>query len=1038
MRTMQRIEIPGYELIEELPQGGMSTVYKARQLSLDRIVALKTLPPQMAADSADIEQFLFEAKGAAKLKHSGIVQVYDFGEASGTYYLVMEFISGYSVSEWLREEKVLNKKDALVIAESVAEALDYAWETARIIHCDIKPDNIMVDGDGTIKVADLGLAKTVGILGTVDGPRADMIMGTPNYISPEQASGEKDLDCRTDIYSLGAMLYYVVTGRMVFEEFPETEVIDRQISDQITDPRDVNPAVSLECACLIETLMAKSKHHRPADWKAVIQDVARVKAGHLPITPLPPAGASTVMRSPARIRYLQRRRAGKRRAWPRVVTAATAVLAVVFCFGLARAGCFRRRGGRFAPAHATTAGAAGNARVQKARHAYDSAEAWATEHPGDYDQTIARFELVVVEAADTRFAAMARQAVRRLNATRSEEIGDNLRRLRQEAEQLGGADTLEAAARLCETYEGRYATETREQRRAMADEFRTLGRERAAARQAEAAQRKEARNTVIERAAERLVDMDVEGAQALVLDARIDPEMAPYGNDWVELLRLLEVAGGLEARIIHSFHAARGRKLVVHLAEGAEEVYVRAVSGNTVHAEKLVRVSAGYLRRNITFGVLDLAMKEKRARVGKDETGETALLQGLLSVEAKAYPSAREYFSRTSPVFAQPLVAALDRKRITAGEATARRALARLMNLMDMQVGEYDKDYWLAVVAEAGPSVEQIATLKGHVQTYRDRYGNTQFGREAEPVLAALAHMRPSAGEPRPLDIMSPTQVLLFKRAVLALSPDEQLPEVERKLRQQNPGMSAEPVVFARGPDGVVTQVKIVDRALRDIGPLAVLSTLRDVACSESDTLERVWGTERRALSDLFPLRGLQLNALRCEGSRVADLGPLAGMPLEKLFLARTEVADLAVLFGMPLRILRVSYTKVKDLTPLRGMQLEHLIVARTPVAGLAPLAGMPLKYLDVSHTLVDDLTPLRGMPLESLLLENTYVDDLAPLADMPLRKLNIRDTPVLDLSPLEGSPIEELWLDQPSEHRPLLNSLRRLNRVNGKHYRRR
>ncbi len=226
--------IPGYDILAPLPQGGMSAVFKARQISLDRVVVLKMLPPAMAADGVDIAEFLAEAKITAQLKHPNIVQVYDFGKSpDGIYYFVMEFISGYSVADWIRRKTRLALKDTLLCAHCVADALNYAWKNYGIVHCDIKPDNVIIDGDGTVKVADLGLARSVRSVMDKTKFGTGIVVGTPYYISPEQSQGRLELDCRTDIYALGAMLYHCLTGKLPFEGLPLLEIMDCQISAAI-------------------------------------------------------------------------------------------------------------------------------------------------------------------------------------------------------------------------------------------------------------------------------------------------------------------------------------------------------------------------------------------------------------------------------------------------------------------------------------------------------------------------------------------------------------------------------------------------------------------------------------------------------------------------------------------------------------------------------------------------------------------------------------------------------------------------------------
>ena len=211
---------------------------------------------------------MFEARVAARLKHQVIVQVYDFGQSKtdSRYYFIMEFISGYSVGDWIRRKNHISDADALVVAQSVAEALRYAWNKSRIVHCDIKPDNIMVDGDGTIKLTDLGLAQAVGNVHTYTNQDGEtLVMGTPNYMAPEQVRGETSMDCRTDIYALGASLYHMVSGHLPFMEADGGAAMELQIKYYVQDPRKINPAVSAGMTRLIEKMMMKKPDLRHRD-----------------------------------------------------------------------------------------------------------------------------------------------------------------------------------------------------------------------------------------------------------------------------------------------------------------------------------------------------------------------------------------------------------------------------------------------------------------------------------------------------------------------------------------------------------------------------------------------------------------------------------------------------------------------------------------------------------------------------------------------------------------------------------------------------
>ena len=265
--------IEGYKILSKIGEGATSVVWKAHQISLDRPVVIKVLSDNLSKEPEDVKMFVAEAQTTARLRHSGIVQVYDFGQTKndGRYFLVMEFVSGYTVGEWVRRRGRLKEADALVITHHVSEALQYAWDQARVIHCDVKPDNLMVDADGTIKVMDLGLAHIVFSQGVAPGSQKDdTIMGTPNYMSPEQAAGKSDLDCRTDIYALGMTLYHILTGILPYGNGDAMAIIDKQIKDPLENPRTLNPDLSADINNMLLKMTAKNKAERFQTWAEVL------------------------------------------------------------------------------------------------------------------------------------------------------------------------------------------------------------------------------------------------------------------------------------------------------------------------------------------------------------------------------------------------------------------------------------------------------------------------------------------------------------------------------------------------------------------------------------------------------------------------------------------------------------------------------------------------------------------------------------------------------------------------------------------------
>lgn len=290
------IQIPGYTLVNKIAEGGMATVWKACQEKLDRVVAIKVLLKQHDSDPSEYERFIYEARAAASLIHPNIVQVIDAGEHDDFLYYVMEYVPGPTAGDLVDHNGALPEAQVLQIGLEVAEALDYAWRDHHVVHCDIKPDNLLLHRNGRTKIADLGLAQVLGSEGVAIDD--DMTLGTPNYFPPEQALVEDSLDCRTDMYALGATLYHLGTGTVPFADMAPDEVATQQVHGQIPGAKQVQPKLSYGFCALVERLMAKDQQHRYDSWEEVMSDIMRVREGQVIRKPLASNIKSTLEHTP--------------------------------------------------------------------------------------------------------------------------------------------------------------------------------------------------------------------------------------------------------------------------------------------------------------------------------------------------------------------------------------------------------------------------------------------------------------------------------------------------------------------------------------------------------------------------------------------------------------------------------------------------------------------------------------------------------------------------------------------------------------------
>ena len=255
---IQRILARRYELQELIGGGGMADVYKAQDKLLDRAVAVKILHQQYANDAEFVEKFRREATAAAKLAHPNIVNIYDVGEDGGSQYIVMEYVSGPTLKEVIQQRGCLEPIEAVRIAKEIASALESAHRN-NLVHCDIKPHNILVMPDGHIKVTDFGIARAVSASTmTYSGS----VMGSVHYFSPEQAKGTV-ITTKSDVYSLGVVLYEMLTGQLPFNGETSVSIALKHLQEEPVPIRQLNPSIPPVLEAIVQKAMSKDPADRP-------------------------------------------------------------------------------------------------------------------------------------------------------------------------------------------------------------------------------------------------------------------------------------------------------------------------------------------------------------------------------------------------------------------------------------------------------------------------------------------------------------------------------------------------------------------------------------------------------------------------------------------------------------------------------------------------------------------------------------------------------------------------------------------------------
>lgn len=261
-----------YEVIEELGKGGMGRVYKVFDKKIKEKVALKLLRPEISSDEETVERFSNELKYARKIIHKNVCRMFDLGEEEGTHYITMEYVSGEDLKSMIRMMGRLSPGQAVSITRQVCEGLAEAHKLG-VVHRDLKPQNIMIDREGNARIMDFGIARSLKAKGITDG---GIIIGTPEYMSPEQVDG-KEIDERADIYALGVIFYEMLTGKVPFEGDTPLSIAVKHKTEAPQDPRTLNAQVPSDLSRLILKCLEKDKRNRPQSTEEVLSLLGKIE-----------------------------------------------------------------------------------------------------------------------------------------------------------------------------------------------------------------------------------------------------------------------------------------------------------------------------------------------------------------------------------------------------------------------------------------------------------------------------------------------------------------------------------------------------------------------------------------------------------------------------------------------------------------------------------------------------------------------------------------------------------------------------------------
>lgn len=652
----------GYRLEEKLTETSLGDVYLAYQIAMDRRVSVKILPPSMVYDEERFGRFQREAQLTGSLQHPGILGAIDADSDSGVYFLVTEYKAGITLDQYLQQKGgVLEEREALKLLIPLVEALEYAWNEKRVLHRNVKPDNILVTEEGRVLLMDLGIAKSAQDQ-SADLTGADYTVGTPEYMSPEQVRGDADVDMRSDLYSLGVVLYRAVVGNPPFQDRSQLVVMTKQLEEAPVSPKARNPEISQGCSDLIMKMLSKDREERHTSWSELIDAMRGLTAPKgRRVRMATPQGAKGTTAAARKVSQgaAKRKGRGKGRAAPAKRSGSpagwivTAVLAVVLAV---LAGAFlvnkREKAKRSGTIQQTAEPGTTSSGTQPSvasvtpkapsgpKGTYDQAIAYYTQNPGDFDGAIEKLKAAAAQLQGSKYAVMAEEASRRIRDAKAKTLDNVMAQLRQESQAAAQAGNMQKAIALLEGYSGLLADETAGARKAAVESLRRQ-RQRERAQDRVETEKKEAElqakiDGLEQEAASALLSGSLTAAAGAADQGLADATMAEAHDAFRELKACAEAVQHLDELILGAYAKLAGKPAKVKLARGnTVEVNVKRVEDNTVVCDQVIRAPGGEIKGTLglRFTTRDLHLQERISALREAGPDYAAVMCALTAMQ---------------------------------------------------------------------------------------------------------------------------------------------------------------------------------------------------------------------------------------------------------------------------------------------------------------------------------------------------------------------------------------------------------------------
>ena len=1005
------LKLGAYTLLDKIGAGGMGQVFKAEHRKMHRLVAIKMLPPSMMKDAAAIARFEREVTAAAKLRHPNIVAADDAAEANGAHFLVMEYVEGKDLSALVKKNGPFPVAKAVNYVLQAAKGLEFA-HSEGVVHRDIKPANLLLDKKGMVKILDMGLARieAVGdVAAAAELTGTGTIMGTVDYMAPEQGLSTKHADARADIYSLGCTLHYLLIGKATYGGETLAAKLLAHHNEPIPELRQLREEVPEQVQSVFRKMVAKKVGDRYQTMTEVVAELEKCQSA------LNAAASSSTG------------------VWTDPATDKESDMSIAF-------------------AHQRLA------RIDNSDNPFAAPE--RQRKPGLKGPPWKNTKLLIGAGA-AGFLLVLLGVIVILRNQKGKEVGRmelpdgtsvEVRSTTPPPQSTALASSVPAIGTVPAPAKAPFdATQAKAHQAAWAKYLGTTVEQKNPV----------GMTLVLIPPGEFLMgSTDEQVAAALNVAEEIKTDQGT--KDFIQKAERPQHRVVITKPLLMSateVTVGQFRKFVEASKYVTEaEQYRFGDSGDKALSDKVPVKSRGLNWKSPGYVVTDdspvaqVTWNDACAYCAwlSEQDGRRPWYRSdgkggwLIAAQASGYrlpnEAEWEYACRAGTTTQYSFgddYAELEQygwyKNAGGKAQPVGMKLPNPFGLFDMHgnLSEWCQDFfdwkWYEKpqpLDPKGPSSGSARVIRGGHWNSRASHCRTAYRSQPSPshrgndigfrvvrVWDATADSQLAIGaiSPQPNQPWNTPAFQAWMKTVAAMPAEQQIEAVSKKLMELNPGFGGK----VTGPDpkgppkivgGVVTELGFVTDNVTDISPVRALVGLKVLGCDGSSP-------SKSKLSDLSPLHGMRLTTLYCSFTQVSDLSPLYGMPLTTLVCHFTQVSDLSPLHGMPLAVLNCDATLISDLSPLQGMPLTQLNVGRTPVTDLSPLRGMPLTNLSCWSTQVFDISPLRGMPLTALRIENTKTSDLSPLQGTPLASLHCDNTPMSDLSPLQGMGLARIRL---------------------------